>query len=100
MDVTSISAISKTAGLAEPKSVVKVDQPGEGFGQVLGKALDELSKTQIESDDLMARLAAGEDIDIHDATLALESANVAFQLALQVRTKVVEAYQEVMRLQV
>lgn len=100
MEISSIGSVGKVTGISLSKTGDNIEKPGSGFGQVLSKALEDLNSSQTEADDLMARLAAGEDIDIHDATIALEEASVAFQLAMQVRTKAVEAYQEVMRLQV
>ena len=46
------------------------------------------------------RMAAGDPIDLHEVMLARETASLQFQLAVQVRNKLVEAYQDVMRMQV
>ncbi|MDA8186944.1 MAG: flagellar hook-basal body complex protein FliE [Dehalococcoidales bacterium] len=72
----------------------------ESFQKLLGDAVSSLNKVQIEADSSAAKLAAGEPVELHEVLLATEKASLAFQLAVQVRNKVVEAYQEVMRMQV
>ena len=73
---------------------------GGGFGQALTTAISSLSDRQNAADDASVRMAAGEPIDLHEVMLARETASLHFQLAVQVRNKLVEAYQEVMRMQV
>ena len=46
------------------------------------------------------QLAAGGAVSLHDTMVQLEQARLSFQLAIQVRTRVLEAYQEIMRMQV
>jgi flagellar hook-basal body complex protein FliE len=73
---------------------------GDLFGKMVGDAIANLNGMQQNADQLATSLAAGENVDIHDVVLAQEQTNLAFQTALQVRNKVVDAYQEVMRMQV
>lgn len=70
------------------------------FGELVTKALETLNRIQQEADSAAASMAAGEPVDIHDVMIALQKADLSFQLALQVRNRVVEAYQEIMRMQV
>jgi len=71
-----------------------------GFGKALMDAIDGLSQTQNAADDKSVQLAAGDPVDLHEVMLARETASLDFQLAVQVRNKLVEAYQDVMRMQV
>ena len=71
-----------------------------GFGQALDDAITTLDGLQKDSDQLGTKLAAGEPVDLHDVMLAQERASMGFQLAVQVRNKLVEAYTDVMRTQV
>ena len=73
--------------------------PG-GFGQALTDAISGLNQSQNAADDASVRMAAGDPIDLHEVMLARETASLQFQLAVQVRNKLVEAYQDVMRMQV
>ena len=70
-----------------------------GFGKALTDAIQGLSQAQNNADTKSVQLAAGEPIDLHEVMLARETASLDFQLALQVRNKLVEAYTDVMRMQ-
>lgn len=72
----------------------------EGFGQIFKQALEEVSAAQNTSDKLTNKLITGEVKDIHEVMIASQKASLSLQMTLQVRNKVVEAYQEVMRMQV
>jgi flagellar hook-basal body complex protein FliE len=82
-----------------PSVGVKTTQ-GSSFQNLLGSAIDDLNRVQGNADQAINSLAMGEATDIHDVTIAVQEADIAFELALQVRNKMVEAYQEVMRMQV
>jgi flagellar hook-basal body complex protein FliE len=62
--------------------------------------LDEVSRLHKSAERLANEAAIGGDVDLHDVMIASEKASVAMQLTLQVRNKLVEAYQDVMRMQV
>jgi flagellar hook-basal body complex protein FliE len=70
------------------------------FSQILNKAINDLSQKENTANQAIASLAAGEDIDLHQVMLAMEEADISLQLALKVRNKLVEAYQDIMRMQV
>ena len=70
-----------------------------GFGDVLSGALDNLNQSAQTSDGLAEAFAAGEDVEIHEVMVAVQETQIAFQLATQVRNRAVEAYQEIMRMQ-
>ncbi|HLQ33805.1 MAG TPA: flagellar hook-basal body complex protein FliE, partial [Chloroflexota bacterium] len=55
---------------------------------------------QSQADSMIQHLAAGDKVDIHDVALAVQKAAITNQLAIQVRNRLVEAYQEVMRMPV
>ena len=68
------------------------------FGRMLSDAVTTLSTLQAEADAKAEALASGQSVDLHDVMIAQEQSSLAFQFALQVRNKIVEAYQEVMRM--
>lgn len=72
----------------------------EKFSNALRNAIDELNKSQVESDVATNKFIRGEITDIHDVMIAAQKASVTRQAALEVRNKVVEAYKEIMRMQV
>lgn len=69
------------------------------FGETLARMLDKVEQPQKEAERQSERLALG-DGNLHETALALEKADITLKLAVKVRNKVVEAYQEVMRMQV
>lgn len=71
-----------------------------GFGELLARALGEVNALQAHAGQTVQRFAAGDRMDVHQVMIALEQASTAMQLTLQVRNKLVEAYQEVIRMQV
>lgn len=70
------------------------------FGQFLTEALSNVEAAQAEAADAAQRLATGEIRDVAEVMIASEKASLALQLTVQVRNKVLEAYQEIMRMQV
>lgn len=77
-------------------------RPGEAsaFGTVLQDSLAQVNTLQREADRAITQLASGGPASLHDTMLALEKADLSFRLMMQVRNKIVEAYQEVLRMQV
>ena len=71
-----------------------------GFDQLLGKFVNEVSDLQKQVDASVRRGASGEPEEVHDMLLAVNKAELSFRLLVEVRNKLVEAYQEVMRLPV
>jgi flagellar hook-basal body complex protein FliE len=72
----------------------------EQFKEMLYDAIDNVSDLQRNADELMTKLATGEAEDLHQVMIAVEKVNLALQLTLQIRNKMLEAYQEIMRMQV
>ena len=72
----------------------------KSFGEFLTEAIDDVNKLQHQSSKAAIDLAAGKIEDISQVTIAAEKASVAMQLTMAVRSKVLDAYQEVMRMQV
>jgi flagellar hook-basal body complex protein FliE len=73
---------------------------GQGFGNMLAGQLDKLNNLQSQASDASQSLATGQAKDISQVTMQVENASLALQLAVQVRNKAVEAYQELFRMQV
>jgi flagellar hook-basal body complex protein FliE len=80
----------------------KLGQPVQtqnNFQEYLRDALAEVNAMQQEGDVAFTQLLTG-DIELHDAMIIAEKANLAMQLTMTIRTKLLEAYQEIMRMQV
>ncbi|GDX09321.1 hypothetical protein LBMAG57_10930 [Verrucomicrobiota bacterium] len=73
---------------------------GAGFSNFIERAIGEVdSKLQV-ADAEKAKVLTGETNNLHQAVIAMQEANVAFSLMVEVRNKLVESYQELMRTQV
>lgn len=76
------------------------EKSSESFSKVLTEFIEEVNKLQKQADKAIEKLATGEAKDITQAMIAMEKANLSFQLMTQMRNKIVEAYQEIMRMPV
>lgn len=70
------------------------------FGQWLDRQVGELNQQLQSSDQLVRQLAAGEFNNLHQVMMDLEKAKLNFELVMQVRNKMLEAYREVIRMQI
>ena len=77
-----------------------VGQPFEDFGTFLGKAIDTINSTQADADTAATDLVTGKTTDLHTVMIAMQKAKVTFDLAVQVRNKALDAYNDLMRTQV
>lgn len=94
--VGSVRGISDGGGIEGPASKEKAPSFKDTLTGYFG-TVDKLQKTSAE---FSQRLAAGENIDLHRVMIAGEQAGVAMSMTIQMRNKIVEAYQEILRMQV
>lgn len=92
--IPRVEPLTNKAQEATPAATVKE------FGQYLAEALANVEAAQAEAASAAQRLATGEIQDVAEVTIASEKATLALQLTVQVRNKVLEAYQEMMRMPV
>ena len=74
--------------------------PAGSFGQILTDSLDKVNRLQLEADANIQELASGRQTDIHQTMISLEKAGISFELLMQVRNKLLAAYEKIMRTQV
>ncbi|GAB3771681.1 flagellar hook-basal body complex protein FliE [Ramlibacter monticola] len=70
------------------------------FGAQVAQGLQELNQQLLASQVDLQRMAAGETANLHEVMVRLEEGRIALQLALQVRNRALEAYQDLMRMQI
>lgn len=75
------------------------DTSTQSFSDMLSKSLMEVNNMQVEANKAIQNLASGKSKNIHETMLAVENAEIAFKTMNQIRMKVIEAYKEVMRMQ-
>lgn len=74
-------------------------QSEKTFADFLSEKLDEVNDKQIEADDITQSYIKGDETDIHNVMISAEEAKMSLEMAVQVRNKIVEAYQEISRMQ-
>jgi flagellar hook-basal body complex protein FliE len=73
---------------------------GSGFGELLSSKLGEVETMQHDADQAVKTFALGNGEGLQEAVVALEKASLSFELMMKVRGKIVEAYQDIMRMPV
>jgi len=96
--IANIPGAMPTAPSA-PTSAGRASGGQEGFGSTLANAVEQVEQLHTDAQQQAAELLKGERQDVHNVILAVEKADIAFQLMMQVRNKIVNAYQEISRLQ-
>jgi len=86
------------AAVSPPVLAGESRRPAEGFPAALRQAIERVEGLQRAADESTLKLLAGENEEVHQTVLAVQRAELAFQLFLEVRNKVVQAYQEIMRM--
>jgi flagellar hook-basal body complex protein FliE len=98
MSIEAIAAIGaelpdafvRAAGVAQPT----------GFGAWFAQEVGAVNTNLVNADNDVRMLAAGQATSLHDVMIHMEEAKLSFQLLAQVRNRLLDAYQEVMRMQV
>lgn len=94
----SIEGIGKTSNNISTNA--KPGNKSESFADLFADAVKDVDNMQKDADKQIEGLVKGEGVSTHDAMIALEKADIAFQLMNSIRGKIVRAYEEVMRTQV
>lgn len=96
-----LSGVNSNKGLDSAGSSGLAAEAGQNlsFGEYLSRALEDVQTLQNDAQVGAALTAMGQESYIHNTILAYEKANLALQLTIQVRDKIVEAFQEIMRIQ-
>lgn len=84
----------------ENGGVDSLKEGGKTFGEFLLDSISHVNKVQQDADIAVQKLASGESKNLHETLLAVEKADIAFKTMNQVRSKVIDAYREIMRMQV
>lgn len=96
--VTALPAVEATDSAAMPAATQAVQ--GGSFDQLVTQGLAQVNSTLLDAQVDMQRLAAGDVGNLHQVMLRIEESRLSFQLMLQVRNRLLESYQDVMRMQV
>ncbi len=98
MNISNIQPAS-LLNITKPQATTETES-STSFGTLLNQYINETDAAVKDLDAKSLSLAKGEPINLHDVTIAAQKATIAVTLTTQVRDKAVEAYQEMMRMQV
>jgi flagellar hook-basal body complex protein FliE len=99
MAVTGVTPLLQPTPPATSTSTSSSGASESGFGESLADMLKAVQATGAEANDAVAKMLAGNG-DVHSALIAMQNADTTFQLTVQVRNKIVQAYQDIMRMPV
>jgi len=95
--------IDPTGGVSAVPTSLRTEPTGSpggaGFGELFSNAVLGASEAENRADSMIARLAAGDDVQLHEVAIATTEAALAVELLVSVRDKAVQAYQQIANLQ-
>ena len=96
-----ITLLSHLKALTPTPAAGAVQQaPASGFAEAFKNAVEQVNEAQKGADQAIQKVATGESHNLHETMIALEKADISLRTMVQVRNKVIDAYQEIMRMQV
>ena len=98
MDVRAVQGL--TGSLPSLSPTASEGAGDASFGDVLKQLVEDANAKHSESDQLVESLAKGEPTDVHQVMMAMTEADLSFRMLLEVRNKLVDAYQEIQRMPV
>jgi flagellar hook-basal body complex protein FliE len=98
-DIKIQNQIQPQAGIFSPGEKTRNPQ-SISFGKLLQESINQVNRLQVEADTSANDLATGKQTDIHQTMIAVEKAEVSFELLMQIRNKVIAAYESIMRTQI
>lgn len=102
MAIQSVFNIAPIANLTMSENQIKPTsyEAQQNFGAYLKDAINNVNREQIQSDTLTQKLVMGENIELHEVMVAAQKASITLNATMEIRNKVVEAYQEIIRMPV
>ncbi|MBB6452928.1 flagellar hook-basal body complex protein FliE [Salirhabdus euzebyi] len=100
--MTSINPIAFNQPIQQANPVKKVTpfEAQQNFAAQLKNALEKVNEAQAISDQKTVALAQGKNVDLHDVMIASQKSSIMLQTTVEVQSKAIEAYKEVMRMQI
>jgi flagellar hook-basal body complex protein FliE len=96
-----LQLLPELSGTNSRKLVNKMlKETNTSFGETLTQAVKDVNSLQSEASSAVQRMVSGEETDLHNVMIAAEKAKTSFELLMEIRNKTIEAYREIMRMQV
>jgi len=100
MGIGSIKSLGSVDPRAAYGGVKAVPDQQASFVDQLKNAMSEVNQMQTQRDSMVEQMVTGEATEVHDVMIAAKESQLAFELLLEIRNKLLESYQEIMRMQV
>lgn len=101
MPISSVSLMTPIQTTNETNKLTTTPyEAQQNFATTLKDAIANVNSQQITSDTMTQKLISGENVDLHEVMIASQKASISLNATLEVRNKVIEAYQEIMRMTV
>lgn len=100
MDINLINSFRPVLPLDTTGKQISGNASGEGFGSMIKDAVKSIDGANKIAEQEVTKSVSGESTDLHKTIIALQTADLKLQLGLQIRNKLVGAYEEIMRMQV
>ena len=95
-----IDKISNNTHLIQPEKNLKNNNHQVSFSDTIKNYIKSVNNDQIAANNSIERFLKGEEKDIHNTMISIQKADISLQLMMQIRNKLITAYQEIMRIQV
>jgi flagellar hook-basal body complex protein FliE len=100
MKIEPVESVPFTRSMSAAVQPLGTAPSAPSFGEAMREVLESTNRLQEQADNEIQALAVGKNGDLHKTMIAMEEADVSFQLLMQIRNKIVAAYQEIMRMQI
>ena len=94
------TGIEMPSELGRTQEITSAQPAGDSFASMLGQMVSEVNNQQTAATQAVGALQSGQSVPLHHAVIAMEEVNVSFQLMVEVRNRLLDSYQEIMRMQV
>ena len=78
----------------------KVKKGAASFSEILKESISKVAELEKEADEQTEKLVKNETQDVHNTMISVQKADLSFQMMMQIRNKIIDAYQEIMKIQV
>ena len=97
-NIDAMRGLGGISPLDKAKPTLKTEQSGPSFKDTLNGFMTDVNSMQNQADESIQKMAAGETSDVHQVMTSVEEAKTAFNMMMEIRNKVMDAYDEVMRM--
>ena len=97
-ELQQLNQVNTETGLQSSPSVSSGG--GANFANMLGNMVNEVAQKQADAGSAVTGLLSGQNVSLHQAMISMEEANVSFQMMVEVRNRLLDSYQELMRMQI